>query len=177
MKKYSIFLLTISIIFCFTSCIKDDGAKKQKKYISAYLEDAEEQGQSFTEKASGIYYYEHKSGVGANTPQPGDTIYIQTNVYDLSTRQESIYSYFFSETTIYGYIMGKNIGESPALDGMGALMRGVDEGVRLMKKGGESLIVAPSHLSYGDYNYYYNPFTPLLFYVKLIDIKRPIIDE
>ena len=57
--------------------------------------------------------------------------------------------------------------------GEGYAIYGFDEGVTYMKEGGKSTLLIPSNLGYGTQGYYTIPgYTPLLFEIELIKVKR-----
>lgn len=55
--------------------------------------------------------------------------------------------------------------------GMGQVISGWDMGISQMRVGGEALLIIPSELGYGKGRGEIPPYTPLLFEVKLINVK------
>ena len=56
--------------------------------------------------------------------------------------------------------------------GSGMVIKGLDEAVMLMKRGGKAKVVIPYYLAYGDSGYGHIPsYTNLVFYLELVDFK------
>lgn len=56
--------------------------------------------------------------------------------------------------------------------GSGMVIKGLDEAVMLMKRGGKAKVVIPYYLAYGDSGYGTIPsYTNLVFYLELVDFK------
>jgi len=55
--------------------------------------------------------------------------------------------------------------------GLGQVLAGMDEGVSLMREGEEATFIIPSRLGYTGGRNDIPPYTPLLFEIKLIDVK------
>ena len=56
--------------------------------------------------------------------------------------------------------------------GSGMVIKGLDEAVMLMKRGGKAKVVIPYYLAYGDSGYGSIPsYTNLVFYLELVDFK------
>ena len=56
--------------------------------------------------------------------------------------------------------------------GSGMVIKGLDEAVVLMKRGGKAKVVIPYYLAYGDSGYGTIPsYTNLVFYLELVDFK------
>ena len=55
--------------------------------------------------------------------------------------------------------------------GMGNVIDGMDEGIAKMSVGDEATFIIPSHIGYKAGRGQIPPYTPLLFEVKLIDVK------
>jgi FKBP-type peptidyl-prolyl cis-trans isomerase FkpA len=125
----------------------------EEQKISEYL-----MANEFTLEAesSGLYFISTKKGEGS-VPKTGQTVVIH-------------YKGKFLDGTIFdnSFIRGKPL---EFKIGYGQVISGLDFGVARMKKGGEAKLLIPSYLGYGEGRAEIPPFTPLLFEVKLIDIK------
>jgi len=57
--------------------------------------------------------------------------------------------------------------------GQGQVIKGWDEGIAMMKKGGKALFIIPSSIAYGDRGAgdLIPPYTPLLFEVELVNFQ------
>lgn len=148
-------LFTVLIIFVastFTSCLSlVNYEKEQEKTIASFLDKSEYE---FEKKESGLYYYDYKVGKG-ESPTPGDSVYIHWSTFLLTNM-----------------LLNRNFDEDPAgyVLGSGQLLPGVDEAISYMKPGGFCYAIVPSHLGYGNYSTYYDPYTPTLMYIELAKV-------
>ncbi|GGC61268.1 hypothetical protein GCM10011387_13650 [Pedobacter quisquiliarum] len=64
----------------------------------------------------------------------------------------------------------------PAPFQLGRAIPGFDEGLKMLGKGGKATFIIPSRLGYGEAGMQGGipPFTPLVFNVELVDIKKPV---
>ncbi len=108
--------------------------------------------------ASGLYYIDVKKGKG-NTPASGDKVkvnykgmFLDGKVFDSSyDRKEPI------EFTL----------------GKGQVIKGWDEGIGMMRKGGKAVLIVPSNLAYGPNGRgSIPPYSTLVFEVELVDIIK-----
>ena len=146
-------LLCLSICVGFVSCFPSpDYEKEQEQDIKNFVNNSE---YVFEEKESGIYYYEYISGVGAR-PADNDTVSIHWSTFLLTN-----------------LLLNTNFGDDPVdfIIGSGELVEGVNEALTYMKPGGKSYVIVPSYLGYGNYTAYYDPYTPLIFYLELVDVR------
>lgn len=152
----TISLLFLSICIGFGSCFPfPDYEKEQEELIRKFV--TKNADYDFQAKESGIYYCEHVTGTG-KSPVANDTVSIRYYSYLLKGSQ--LDTIFPVDQDPVDYILG-----------YGSLVQGVDEAITYMKPGGRSWVVVPSYLGYGNYTYYYDPYTPLLFYIELVDVK------
>ncbi len=130
--------------------------KEEKETIQKYLSD--NPTLDFELKPSGLYYLEVLAGTGVQ-PVVHDSVFIK-----------------YTGKFLDGFVFETNVGTSnimgfPLLEG--EVIRGFDEGISYMRKGGKSKMLIPSSLAYGPSGYFTIPgFTPLLFDVELIDVKK-----
>ncbi len=146
-------LLYLSICVVSVSCFPSpDYEKEQEQAIKSFVDNSE---YIFEEKESGIYYYEYTSGVGAR-PTVNDTVSIHWSTFLLTN-----------------LLLNTNFGDDPVdfVIGSGELIEGVDEALTYMKPGGKSYVIVPSYLGYGNYTSHYDPYTPLIFYLELVDVR------
>lgn len=108
-------------------------------------------------QASGLYYIEIKAGKGNNA----------SNGKKVSVH----YTGKLLDGTVFDSSV--NRGEPFVFPlGEGRVIKGWDEGIALMKKGGKALLLIPSYLAYGERSVGNIPaHSPLLFEVELIDME------
>ncbi len=107
---------------------------------------------------SGLYYIETKKGIG-KTPSIGQTCYVH-------------YTGMLLDGTVFDSSIERGEPFSFPL-GQGHVIKGWDEGIAMMKKGGKALFIIPSTIGYGDKGAgdMIPPYTPLLFEVTLINFQ------
>lgn len=157
MKNFNIVLLCGLILPLFlTSC--DSNEKKLKEEndrIEAYI--AEHPEYSFVKKSSGLYYADIKVGNGV-VPESGDKVFVK-----------------YTGTLLDGTLFDTNEDKPTTLDfiiDFGTVVKGFEEGVSYMSVGGEAIIILPSALGYGNTNNIFDPYTPLVFRLKLKKVQR-----
>ena len=106
---------------------------------------------------SGLYFVPIKEGSGENA-QPGDKV-----------------SVHYTGSLISGKVFDSSIGGSPLQFtlGMGQVIPGWEEGIAMMKKGGEAKLIIPSKLAYGKQGTGQNilPYSSLVFDIELLNIQ------
>lgn len=128
----------------------------EKEQIETYLL---ENNITIEPRESGLIYIETKTGKGAFA-QVGSTCIMN-------------YTGKFLDGTIFDSSVERNQPFSFVL-GQGQVIKGWDEGIALMKKGGKATLIIPSALAYGERGAgggSIPPHTPLIFDVELIDFK------
>lgn len=106
---------------------------------------------------TGLYYVETEEGTGT-APEDGNTVvvhytgkFLDGKVFDSSVQRNQPFEFQL---------------------GVGQVIKGWDEGIAYMKKGGKATLIIPSDLAYGPNNYSTIPgHSTLVFEVELIDIK------
>lgn len=110
--------------------------------------------------ASGLKYFMIEEGQGER-PDSNDFVFV--NYYG-TLKDGTPFDNSFQRGTLFNFPVG-----------MGAVIKGWDEGLALMKKGGKALLFIPSDLGYGAAGV--PPTIPenaeLIFYVELNDIRKP----
>ena len=135
--------------------ITKERAEKESQELEAYL-----LANNIDEEAreSGLIYIETKAGKG-NNPKTGQTCVMH-------------YTGKLLDGTVFDSSVERNQPFEFTL-GQGQVIKGWDEGVALMKKGGKATLIIPSELGYGS-NGAGNvipPYASLVFDVELLDIK------
>jgi len=109
-----------------------------------------------TASESGLYFILNKAGSGKKA-HAGNTVYVH-----------------YKGTFLDGTTFDSSYDRNKPIDfqlGMGQVIAGWDEGISLMRVGDEATFIMPSSLGYGSGRGQIPPFTPLVFEVKLIDVK------
>lgn len=120
------------------------------------LDYVKEKNISVSPTESGLYIITNKKGSGRK-PEAGETVVVHyTGKFLDGTKFDSSYD-------------RKNPIEFKL--GYGQVINGWDLGIAEMHIGEEATFIIPSHLGYGSGRGEIPPFTPLLFEVKLVDIK------
>ena len=107
--------------------------------------------------ASGLYYIETKEGKGSN-PQSGQKVKVH-------------YTGKFLDGTVFDSSVDRGEPIEFTL-GQGQVIKGWDEGIAMMRKGGKAVLVIPSEIAYGTYGRgNIPPYSTLVFDVELVDIN------
>lgn len=145
-----------------------DIAKKQEPVkIQKYIAD---NNLKVTKSDSGLYYSISTNGVGVK-PITGDTVvvnytlrYLNGKAVETSVKADAI-KYKLPINPMNPY---KPIRFALGTRGM---IKGWDQGLRLLSKGSKALFIIPSSLAYGEQgNGQVQPFTTLVFDIELVDI-------
>jgi len=144
------------------SCEKDKRTlRMEEQEIQDYI--ASHPEFNFVETESGLYYADIVVGQGA-APEAFDYVsvrytgtYLDGTVFDTNANMDDDGNYTSSVLKFY-------------LND-GTMIQGFDEGVSYMKLGGEAIMILPSEIGYGNINDNFDPYTPLLFTVKLTRIQ------
>jgi FKBP-type peptidyl-prolyl cis-trans isomerase FkpA len=106
---------------------------------------------------SGLYYAEIKKGTGAKA-EPGKTVTVQ---YTGKLLDGTIFDTSIGRTEPFSFPLGKN-----------KVIRGWEEGIAKMNKGGKAVLLIPSKLAYGPSNVGKIPANSILiFEVELVDVQ------
>jgi len=163
LKAIALFPIVILFIV-FQSClsVEDPNSRTQEMEdleISQTIQKLETAGYDIDTTASGLYYIIHENGTGP-FPVEGDTCFIE-------------YATYF----IDGVLLDAS--QDHFTDGIWEMrlhrdstIAGFYEGITMINKGTEADFIIPSELGYGALgNGYVPPYTPLIFSVKLHDLK------
>ncbi|WP_316746251.1 FKBP-type peptidyl-prolyl cis-trans isomerase [Pedobacter gandavensis] len=151
--------------------MKNAEAGKIKKYVA-------DNNLKTTTTASGLQYVIVKPGSNEK-PVLGDTMMVnytgklttkksdgKDNIFDTSDAKIAKESGKHNPMATYG----------PRAITLGRAIPGFDEGLQLIGKGGKITMIIPSALAYGEGGMQQggiSPFSPLVFDVELVDIKKP----
>ena len=108
---------------------------------------------------SGLYFKDIVEGKG-DYPVDGNTVTIEYIHYDLDG---NVLQSSYEDETPFTYTVGT-----------GAVIKGWEEAVKLMRKGGKAWMLLPSSIGYGDYQRTkeVKPYSPLVFELELTEVKR-----
>lgn len=115
-------------------------------------------GQSYQKTESGMYYLITEEGKGAN-PIDGSNVTVH---YRGTLLDGTPFDASYDRGEPFNFELGR-----------GMVIRGWDEGIKLLKKGGKATLIIPSNLAYGDQQRgpVIQPFSTLKFEVELVDFK------
>ncbi|NOZ34642.1 MAG: FKBP-type peptidyl-prolyl cis-trans isomerase [Chlorobi bacterium] len=154
MRMKNILILSIILVSLtlFSSCKSE--SEKELDTLHAYIES----NNITTEPtASGLYYIETKAGTGTQA-KAGNIVDVQyTGTFLDGKKFDSSYD----RNEPFEFTLGR-----------GDVIKGWDEGVAYMKKGGKATLIMPSSLAYGASGAgTIPPYTSLIFEVELVDVK------
>jgi FKBP-type peptidyl-prolyl cis-trans isomerase len=164
------------LLFLF-GCLKNDDEKLQNEeqaQLNTYIKN---KYPSVIPTADGLYYIQTKLGNGV-TPTDTDFVLINTSWY------------LIDETTLVrtnDTVLAKSKSIIPFVSYKGPMklflpyigVRGLEEGITLMKEGGKAKLIVPSKLAYDGNDFFDIPrYSTLIIYVELVRvIKDPIADD
>lgn len=106
---------------------------------------------------SGLYFIEQKVGKGKK-PKEGQTVYVH---YIGRFLDGTVFESSYDRGNPIDFTLGK-----------GQVIKGWDEGIAMLQKGGKARLVIPFHLAYGEGSAgSIPPYSSLIFDVELVDIK------
>ena len=148
-------LSTLLVLTLFISCSKDtktvtDYTAKNEQEIKDYLAKNNLTAQRST---SGLYYIINEQGTGTQ-PTAASNVTVA-------------YKGYFTNGNVFDQSKAEGISF-----GLNQVIRGWTEGIPYFKAGGSGVLLVPSHLGYGSYNYGPIPGgSVLIFDVKLISVN------
>lgn len=155
MKQNRLFLKTLTVFILigigFFSCkINDENSfKKEMEILADYIKT---NNITVLPSASGLYYIEIKEGTGEKA-RTGDSVTVK---YTGKLLDGTVF-----DSGTFTFVLGKR-----------TVIKGWDEGIAMMKKGGLAQLIIPSNLAYGaNGSGPIQPYTTLLFSVELLEIK------
>ncbi len=168
LRYFIIVFAIVTIASCDNN--KELGQEKEKRYLSQYLDS---KNIDIEPLSSGLYYISNVEGAGI-MPEIDDWVIIQytakminDNVLDTTDEELAIINGLYSTLNLYG---------ARRISLNSIAVKGVQEGLMLMKEGGEGTFIIPSHLAYGNRTSVgIPPYTTLIYDVELIKvIKNPV---
>lgn len=155
--KYS-FLVILTVLF--TSCSIDDPEQQPTEPIDYTIQNdneikayIEENDLTAIKTESGLYYVIEEQGSGKQ-PTANSNVTVA-------------YKGFYSNKKVFDQSSESGISFS-----LQNVIRGWKEGIPLFKEGGSGILLVPSHLGYGSFNYRGIPGgSVLIFNVKLISVN------
>jgi FKBP-type peptidyl-prolyl cis-trans isomerase len=157
-------LISVSILFFTTSCnLNDDTSERtaatEQQELNEALTRLVTANYDIDTTALCVFYIMNNEGEGP-LPAQGDTCYL-------------IYTGYFLDGTIFdssGFYFQDSIWTFNFLEV--SLIPGFNDGISLLNKGAKADIIIPSELAYGSTGYQeIPPFTPLIFSLKMKDLK------
>ncbi len=168
MKRSSL-KYTIVILFALfvSSCLdmnmddSDPTAEDEKRELAVYLDRIQRAGSDIDTTDSGIYYITMEEGEG-DFPQNGDSLEVGFAGYFIDGALFDSSDKYNEEGTIH-FVLG----DPP-------MIKGWDEGMKLINKNAKVQLIIPSELAYGSEGSGTIPsYTTLVFVVKMMDIIHP----
>jgi FKBP-type peptidyl-prolyl cis-trans isomerase len=149
-----LFLTIITFIVLGTSCnpvkkYEEEERQRIQDYLAAHPDII------FDLKKSGLYYSDVVVGTGIHAATH-DTAYVM-----------------YSGTLLDGTVFDKNEGTADTAIfpiNERAVLLGFDEGITYMNVGGKAIFLIPSYLAFGQYNYGFPAYTPVIYTARLVKI-------
>ena len=137
---------------------EEDAAKAKNEEMGLLQKYIRDNNITVQPTPSGLYYIETKKGSGAS-PVVGKTVKVH-----------------YTGTLLNGTKFDSSVDRGQPFEfvlGQGQVIKGWDEGIGLMKKGGKATLIIPSAIAYGEAGRMPTipPSAPLVFDVELIDFK------
>jgi FKBP-type peptidyl-prolyl cis-trans isomerase len=166
MKRFkAYFIAAIVLATTSYSCLKiedtDEPSRGEEQFnLKKYLDNIISNGNDLDTTELGVYYVTMKEGTGAY-PKIGDTLtvgyagyFINGSLFDAS--------YFHNKTdSTYTFILGNP-----------PLIKGWDDGMKVINKNARVQLIIPSDFAYGSAgNGFIQPFQTLVFVIIMKDIK------
>ncbi|MBP5474172.1 MAG: FKBP-type peptidyl-prolyl cis-trans isomerase [Bacteroidales bacterium] len=169
METRSIFISLVFIVMAIaiSSCKEGRTNEDQEREIQKFIEKFELEHQhdslKFTKTESGLYYCILEEGVGENAHEG------QIIDYLYAAKMLDKINWYIAYT------------EPDDLDdvklGVDPMIEGVKEAFTYMNVGCELYAIIPSNLGYGDYSFYTDPYTPWLYWLKIVELRNPDDDD
>jgi len=129
--------------------------EESDKLLQAFLE---QENITVSPTESGLYYIEKERGNGVK-PQKGQIVKVH---YAGRLTNGLPFDDSYSKGKPFEFELGA-----------GRVIKGWDEGIALMRKGGKAMLIIPQNLAYGERETGRIPaYSPLVFEVELVDIVK-----
>ncbi len=165
--KKVIFCLSIVYLITTNSCLTDEEFKErtpeqEQEEITDFLSKLEQEGYTINTTDLGIYYIILEEGNGP-FPQKGDSCFLEyTGYFYDGTKFDSSHNY--SDNGIWKFVFSEI-----------KLIKGFEDGIKLMNKGARLELIIPSKLAYGAYGYkQIDSYTTLIYVAKMHDLKLTV---
>ena len=154
----------MALLPLLTNSCKDPGEKErnhEKNVLQAYIA---EKNITVAPTSSGLYYIEEVQGTGLS-PKRGE--FVQCSYSMRILEKEVLLN--TTDSAVARADSSYNVHKlyGPERFPVGNLLSGLEEGLKLMKEGGEASLIVPSELAFGATYIIVQPYTPLLINVKL----------
>lgn len=139
-----------------TNNIDDQNLVIEEEYIGSYIK---ETGEEYSVTPNGLYYHVVNSGEG-NYPEFGKGVLID---YEGVTLEGLKFDSTKDRGQPFDFILGNEY----------QVIKGIEEGIFLMKPGAVFKFIIPSHLAYGESgtaDKVIQPNTPVIYYVELLAV-------
>jgi FKBP-type peptidyl-prolyl cis-trans isomerase len=160
-KLLALWLVLLSVVY--VGCEEENTYWEDLKQAEidardAYIKDYEEKNDTtLPPTASGLYYIETKEGTGVQA-EAGKTVVVN---YEGQLLDGTVFDSSWDRGSPFEFTLGQ-----------GEVIAGWDEGIAYMKEGGRAMLIIPSDLAYGvSGSGSIAPYSTLVFYVQLIDVK------
>lgn len=162
MKNYWLGVISIFFLISFSSCyIENDNTEQDSRTLNDQQIQQYIRTNNLTAQGtgSGLFYVKTLSNPAGASPQTGDSLKIHFTARLLSGKIVDSTSIYYNKPD--GVILG-----------IGSLLAGVDEGIRLMKVGEKMTLLIPSYLGIaGRASTYIPPYSVLIYDINLVSIK------
>ncbi len=123
---------------------------------------------------NGIYFKKTFASNNKETPKAGDKVkvhyvgkFVDGKLFDTSVEEEA------KKGGVYN--AGRPYEPLPFTIGQGMMIKGFEEGVKMMNKGDKAIILLPSKMAYGERGQgAISPSTPLIFELELVEIEKSL---
>ncbi len=159
------FLLVIFFIGIFSSCLKMDDTEEQtwesEQYdLKKYLGNLISAGNNVDTTSLGVYYLTMENGTGA-FPKNGDTLTVGYAGYFINNYLFDASAWHNQVDSTFTFVLGNP-----------PLIKGWDDGMKVINKNAKVQLVLPSDLAYGSLGGgIIPPYQTLVFVIKMKEIK------
>lgn len=159
------FLLAIILSGIFFSCLKLDDSEaptraSEQVELKKYLDNLISKGNNVDTTNLGIYYVTMENGTGP-FPKNGDTLTVGYAGYLISGFLFDASAWHNQTDSTFTFVLGNP-----------AMIKGWDDGMKVINKNGKAQLIIPSDFAYGSTGAgVIPPYNTLVFVIKMKDIK------